>query len=152
MKNAWIENGVIRDLISSDPYTSFTSNIAALYNIQVPDEAEAGDSFINGELIKAVKVTDIPIDNTVVYPTVTKVNFLLLFTGQERVIARRLRTTDPVMDDFWRLLEEPTLTEVNLNLAAVQQGIAYTLNGINQVVAINITARTASILNGSLPT
>lgn len=52
MKYAWIENEVIRDICpNADPYSTYTSEIAALYNTLVPDEAQNGDGWVDGQLI-----------------------------------------------------------------------------------------------------
>ena len=42
MKNAWVENGVIRDICSGDPATTFTAEIAKMFSVVVPDTAMAG--------------------------------------------------------------------------------------------------------------
>ena len=50
MKYAWIENNQIKDICQNDsPEKCYTSNIAANYNTQVPDEANNGDDYINGQ-------------------------------------------------------------------------------------------------------
>lgn len=50
MKYAWIENNQIKDICQNgSPEKYYTPNIAALYNTQVPDEANNGDTYINGQ-------------------------------------------------------------------------------------------------------
>tara|TARA_R110002126_G_scaffold39043_3_gene116220 strand:+ start:32 stop:424 length:393 start_codon:yes stop_codon:yes gene_type:complete len=43
MKYAWIENGRIRDLTISDPFSWHHAEVAKFYDTQVPDDTENGD-------------------------------------------------------------------------------------------------------------
>ena len=52
MKKAWVENGVIRDIAPGDPAVHYVDAVAALYDVDVPDDAANGDSFRDGVLIK----------------------------------------------------------------------------------------------------
>lgn len=52
MKNAWIENERIRDICpTDDPYNCYTDEVAAYYNTLVPDDAQNGDGWVDGQLI-----------------------------------------------------------------------------------------------------
>jgi hypothetical protein len=52
MKYAWIENEKIRDICPvQDPYSCYTTEIAAFYTTQVPDTAENGDGWVNGQVV-----------------------------------------------------------------------------------------------------
>lgn len=42
MATAWIENGTIRDVCYGDPVTSYHPDVAALYDTDVPDDAQNG--------------------------------------------------------------------------------------------------------------
>lgn len=52
MKKAWIENGKVRDIAHSNPADIFHPDVAALYNVDVPDDAEHGDLWADGILSK----------------------------------------------------------------------------------------------------
>lgn len=52
MKKAWIENGKIRDVAQGIPEEIYHPDVAALYTIDVPDQAENGDLWENGVLSK----------------------------------------------------------------------------------------------------
>ena len=52
MKYAWIENNKIRDVAHSNPVEIYHSDVAKLYDTQVPDDAVNGDGWVNGVLIK----------------------------------------------------------------------------------------------------
>lgn len=56
MKYAWIENGVIRDIAWAAPDEIYHPDVAALYNTQVPDNAETGDSWVNNVLTKPERI------------------------------------------------------------------------------------------------
>jgi len=51
MKYAWIENNKIRDVCQGgNPAECYVSTVPAYYDTLVPDEAQNGDSWINGQL------------------------------------------------------------------------------------------------------
>jgi hypothetical protein len=52
MKYAWIENDKIRDVAHSNPEEIYHAEVAVFYDTEVPDNAENGDGWINGFLIK----------------------------------------------------------------------------------------------------
>lgn len=60
MKYAWIEDNRIRDLTPSDPFSWHHPDIAKFYNTQVPDEAENGDFWENGQLKKPENLPPAP--------------------------------------------------------------------------------------------
>jgi len=63
--------------------------------------------------------------NAPVLPSISPVEFKLLFTATERIAIRSVKTTDDVLHDFMSIIEDPRLTLVNLNLKSVQEGIDY---------------------------
>lgn len=52
MKYAWIENDKIRDVAWTDPAEIYHPDVAKFYDTQVPDDAENGDGWLNGQLVK----------------------------------------------------------------------------------------------------
>lgn len=91
-----------------------------------------------------------PAVQAVTPPTITKTHFLLCFTSAERVKARSLRATDPVLDDFWVILD--TIDTVNLALPSVQNGVEYTLGAVKAagLTTLDVADRKAEILAGKL--
>lgn len=69
------------------------------------------------------------------YCTVSPVDFKLLFTSPERVAAKSLRTTDPVIEDFYEIIDDPRLTKVDFTKQSVRDAIKYLLD---QLVSMNI--------------
>ena len=126
MSKAWIENAVIRDIAPGNPSDLYHPEIAKFYDTDVPDEAANGDGWVNGQLVKP-PIPE-PVEPTPAEPTFAKVSpveFKLLFTSAERVAIKAARATDPVIDDFYDIVEDPRLTHVNLALTSVQQALAY---------------------------
>jgi len=105
---------------------------------------ECGDARFtdqNGDLYVVLEIS-IP-------PTVGAIAFIRLFTLDERVKARELRTTDPKINDFWAQLDDPRVTEVVMALPSIQSEVEYTLSAINAAgVALDVQARKAEILSG----
>lgn len=52
MKFAWIENDRIRDIAPANPADCYHPDVAVFYNTEVPDDAENGDGWVNGVLVK----------------------------------------------------------------------------------------------------
>ncbi|MDP3876025.1 MAG: hypothetical protein Q8Q50_03500 [Methylobacter sp.] len=59
------------------------------------------------------------------YPKVSPVEFKLLFTSSERVAIKAIRPTDAIVDDFYDIMDDPRLTEVDLALQSVQAALGY---------------------------
>lgn len=54
MKYAWIENELIKDICQSgNPDDFYTPEVAIYYNTLVPDEAQNGDGWVDGQWIPA---------------------------------------------------------------------------------------------------
>ena len=56
---------------------------------------------------------------------VSPVQFKLLFTPMERVAIKAERATDPVIDDFFDVVDDPRLTFVDLGLQSTKDAISY---------------------------
>jgi hypothetical protein len=54
MRKAWIENERIRDIAHSEPTEIYHPDVAVFYDTEVPDDAENGDGWIDGVLVKPV--------------------------------------------------------------------------------------------------
>jgi hypothetical protein len=52
MKYAWIEDSRIRDVAHDIPSKIYHPDVAVFYNTEVPDDAENGDGWVDGQLIK----------------------------------------------------------------------------------------------------
>lgn len=82
---------------------------------------------------------------------VSPVEFKLLFTSQERVAVKTIRTTDPVVDDFYDILEDPRLTIVDLGLESTIQGVTYMFSLLKVALSYSqeeTDLRVAEVLSG----
>ena len=143
MRKAWIESNVIRDIApEGDPFNSYHADVAKFYDTEVPDEAENGDTFKDGVLTKRpIPEPVIPEPAPFVPPTVSVVQYKMLFTSQERIAAKN--STDPVIIDLQDLLNDPRTLTVNLALKSISDALDY-------MTSINLLApgRKAEILTG----
>lgn len=145
MKHAWIENGTIRDIAPADPTSLYHPDVAALYSTEVPDEALNGDSFVDGVWTPkpAPEPTPAPEPIPPTPPKVSPVEFKLLFTAPERVAIKT--SDDPVVQDFFELINDPRLTHVNLALQSTQDALDYLT-----ATGVLASGRKAEILTGNV--
>lgn len=126
MKYAWIENDKIRDIAPGNPAELYHADIAKFYNTKVPDNAQNGDGWVNGKLVKPEVLPAVAQPEPVVIaPKVSPIEFKLLFTPQERIAIKSARATDVIIDDFFEIIEDTRLTHVDLNLESTKQAIQY---------------------------
>jgi hypothetical protein len=52
MRKAWIVDGVIKDIAHSEPTEIYHPDVAVFYDTEVPDDAENGDGWVDGVLVK----------------------------------------------------------------------------------------------------
>lgn len=76
---------------------------------------------------------------------VSPVEFKLLFTSAERIAISSARINDPVIDDFYSIVENPRLNFVDLGLQSTQDALAYL-----QSLGLIPEERHTSILAGQL--
>lgn len=128
MKKAWIENNRIRDIAPGDPNELYHPEIAVFYDTDVPDDAQQGAELVNGVWVLPTP-PELPVQPEIPQtPKVTEVSpvqFKLLFTSAERVKIKATRATDPVVDDFFEIIEDPRLTKVDLTLKSTADALAY---------------------------
>jgi len=69
--------------------------------------------------------------NAQVFPKVSPIEFKLLFTSAERIAIKAAVATDPVIEDFYSIIEDPRLTFIDLGLSSTQSALLYmVLQGI----------------------
>ena len=127
MKKAWVENGTIRDICQGDPFALYHPDVAKFYATGVPDEAENGWVLENGawRAPQVVAMSSASAPELTASLKVSPVQFKLLFTASERVAIKTARTSDPIIDDFYDIVEDPRLTYVDLELNSIQSAISY---------------------------
>ena len=123
MSYARIINSVAVD-VSSDPAKHFHPQIAAEFEA-VPAEVRPGWRLEaeTGEW-SAPAAANAP-EQAVIYPVLTPLDFKMCLTVQERLAAKELAASDPVLADFFFIIEDPRLTQVDLGLQSVRDAVAY---------------------------
>lgn len=143
MKYTRIVNNTAFDVRTESPAGCFTTNIVAEF-VEVPDDVGNGWT-LSGNTWSAPVIPEpvIPEPVAPVPPKVSPVEFMLLFTSTERVAIKAARVTDPIIDDFLDIIEDPRLTSVDLALGSTQDALSY-------FTALDILAagRKAAILTG----
>ena len=120
---ARIINNVAVD-VSTNPQEQFHPDIAAKFE-PVPDDVQAGWARNEAGEWEAPAPTPEPTPAPTESPKVSPVEFKLLFTAGERVAIKAARASDPVIDDFLSIIEDPRLTHVNLGLQSTQDALGY---------------------------
>ena len=151
MNYARIENDVAVD-VSTDPYADFHPSMAAEF-VEVPNQVKNGwirdrdGNWSSPYITPSTPETDTP---TV---SVSPVEFKLLFTSQERIGIRTLKATDPIIEDFWDIVDDPRLTQVNLGLQSTINGVSYAVQQLVVEGIINAEdaqTRISEILSGQV--
>ena len=124
MRYAWIDEGSISDICDGNPDMAYHPTVAAYYTEMVSEEERAGDTW-DGAMWHHPPTPDPPTAPPVVpvKQPITRVDFLLRFSGQERISIRLARKTDPVIEDLWDILDQ--LNEVYLDHPTMVEGVAY---------------------------
>lgn len=146
MKVARIENNVAVEVVEiPDGFTieqSIHPNLSPLYS-EVPDNVTP-NSKVNSKGVWTIFTPEVivPIE---AYPTVSRIQFKLLFTSDERVAIKAATNTDPKVEDWWEIATDTSLPEIDLNLRSTQEGLNY-------LVSVNLLTedRKAQILKGEL--
>lgn len=159
MRIAIIKNDTVANIVEADSaeiaYSIFPD--CACKELQDNEYAEIGQRVDqDGNLLPApeyipepVMPEPTPLPNNKVSP----VEFKLLWTTQERTTITGLKTTDPIVADFYSIIDDPRLTFVNLSLASTQQSVDYLLSKLVEaaiLTADQVADRRAAILSGTL--
>ena len=124
-KQARIINNVAVDVVTGNPADFFHPSIVAEFGL-VPDEVEPGwRRDPDTSAWSAPAPVEQPPESPAEAPKVSPVEFKLLFSALERVAIKAARATDPVIDDFFEIVEDPRLTHVNLGLQSTQDALSY---------------------------
>lgn len=151
MAFARIVNGMAADVVTAPPADLFHPDFAAQF-VAVPDTVSHGWVYDSGTDTWSAPPEPDPVPEPPPPPKlVNTVLFKSLFTVTERLAIKTIRnSTDPadqtakaVLDDWFELLDDPRLPEVDLNSASIQEGLDYLVT-----LTILTEARKATILEG----
>ena len=125
MKYARVVNNIAVDTRATDPTGLFTPNIVAEF-VQVPDDVQDGWTLANGTWAAPVAAPVVPpVPVAPIPPKVSPIQYKLLFTAPERIAIAMAKQADPVLQDLYSILDDPRLTEVDLNLQSTKDALMY---------------------------
>jgi hypothetical protein len=109
-------------------YVVFEPSSGTLYGLTTIDGYVPPDQYIlesrEGDLPKSISLWDTTSRSfNSVNEAITKLQFLSRFTTEERIAIRQHAMTDPVIDDFLKLLD--ISQEVDVKSEMTQQGLQY---------------------------
>lgn len=129
MKYARIENGIAIEIFT--PQEGFTleesmhPDFAVLFEV-VPDNITVNSTIDSkGKWTITPVIEPEPIVPIITYPVVSSMTFQMLFTSKERIAIKTAVKTDPIIEDWWSIVTNPQLTEVDLGLTSAQEALAY---------------------------
>ena len=151
MKYARIKNNRVVD-IATDPNSQFHPVLAAEF-VEVPEKVGRGWSLGEDGSWTAPPEREPKPKTKPRPPKVSAIEFKLLWTPAERVALNKLRETDEMLADFWALVEDPRLTQVDLNLASTKQAVTYAVEKLVEVGEISEDSKESrkdEVLSGKL--
>lgn len=142
-KFAWVENDIIRDVCAGDPAKLFHPDVAAHYSTQVGNQVEKDWRLVNGTWTApepiVIDVTAIEIPTS---PVLTVNEFKLRFTSQERVAINGLVSTDPLVQDFWSIVNDARTMNIDTSDSNTTTFLLH-LQSENVLTAERVSAITA---------
>lgn len=143
MKYARIVDDKAVDVRTESPEGCFVADIASQF-VAVPDSVQNGWTFIDKEWSapESAKIEIIP-EAPKKAPILSPIQFKLCFTATERIEIKKAKATDEVIADYYDILDDLRLKEVDLNLQSNKDGIAYLVSK-----SLLTVERAAEILQG----
>ncbi len=146
---ARIINNVAVD-VSLDPGHQFHPSIAAEF-VEVPSDVSNGWRLSPDSKTWSAPELVTP-TNPEVYPKLSPLDFKMCLTSAERLAVKSMVETDVVLADFYEIIEDPRLTEVDMGLQSVRDAIGYMFtklaeNGV--VAAEDVATRIEQVISGT---
>lgn len=108
--------------VSTNPQECFVDEIAAQFE-EVPVYVQTG--WVRDDSGTWSEPAPMPEPGASQSQHVSPVEFKLLFTSAERIAIKTARDADPVIDDFFDIVDDPRLTYVDLGLQSTKDALAY---------------------------
>jgi hypothetical protein len=144
MKKAWVENGLIRDIAPGNPEELYHPDVAKFYTTDVPDNAENGDGWVNGQLVEPEPAPEPPAPVHTI-PLIGPIAFQMLFKVEELVAIDAAKEANAGIRIFWKLLDDPRTDYVDRNLEPIKA----MLHSLEQAGLLG-TGRANEILTGEV--
>lgn len=126
MKYARIVNNTIINATSLSPAEAFHPAVVAEFE-SVPEHVDIGwqliDDTWHAPNTDAALITNIEEEEQSI--KLTPSEFMLLFTSPERLKLKALRAEDPILNDFFELIEHPTLVSIDLSRESTISALTY---------------------------
>lgn len=122
MKFARVIENVAYDVRADSPEGFFHPDVAALFS-EVPNTVQEG-WVKTGTKWAAPETPAVP-EPIETFISVSPVQFKLLFTPPERVAIQSARAEDPILEDFYSILDDPRLTMVDFAILGNRQAVEY---------------------------
>jgi len=124
MRKARIENNTVIEICEGNPSDLFHPDIAVLFNVDIDTNIEIGFKLVDGIFTKPVE-NIVEVLPTIEYKKISPLEFKMLFTVTERIAIKNLKLTDEIICDWYEILDDPRLKEVDLGLKSTQDGLNY---------------------------
>lgn len=138
-KHARIVNGTIVDCCN-DPFAKFHPELAKEF-VEIPDGIENGYYLKDGNWVKPEPQPVFEIEKLLTSTKIEPFAFKLLFTAQERIDITAAKAVDPIINDFFTLLDDPRFLVVDISLESTKQIIEHLVS-----IGILTSQRAADIL------
>jgi hypothetical protein len=102
-----------------------SSEVVATANLIFYDNQQRGWQVEGGTLFSDPNMDLYSLEGFETGKQVSPVEFMLLFKSPERIAIKAARPTDPVIDDFMDIVEDPRLTFVDLGLQSTKDALDY---------------------------
>lgn len=82
---------------------------------------------------------------------ISPVEFKLLWKSPERIALKAARAANPIIEDFYELLDDPRLKEVNLSLQSTKDAVGYLLSVLvtaGVLAEADVAGRLEELLSG----
>lgn len=145
---ARIKGGIVTE-VSIDPANQFHTDIAREFE-PVPDNVKAGWRKVGNTWIEPTN----PGTPTKPKRKTDLILFKLLFSTPERIHLKSLITTDPIIKDFFEIIDDVRITSIDMESTFI-------IDSVNYCVDLLVTAgiileedrvtRTEEILSGNIP-
>ena len=122
MKKAWIENNKVRDICEGIPSECYHPEIAVFYDTDIEDDILVGAELVNGIWVNPIIVNE-TIEAVVILPILTIMEFKMLLNSMERITIKT--NSDPIVEDFYSLIEDIRFTHIDRNLESTKEAIYY---------------------------
>jgi hypothetical protein len=149
MKTARIIKNIAVD-VCDDPLNKFHPTISAQFQ-QVPEIVERGWVLDSSTGEWSSPPIQEPVLSPEVYTKLSPLDFKMCLTSAERIGIKAMVSTDVTIADFYEIIEDPRLTEVDMGLQSVRDAVGYIFAKLAEsgvVASEDVALRVKQIVSG----